>query len=40
MKQGKTEISLQLVTSVVSFIKIGITRAIFSLSGKRLPLLE
>ena len=37
MKQGKTEISLQLVTSVVSFIKIG---AIFSLSGKRLPLLE
>ena len=34
-KQGKTEIGLQLVTRVVySFLKIGVTQTIFSLSGK------
>ena len=34
-KQGKTEIGMQLVTRLpFLFLKIGITRAIFSLSGK------
>ena len=34
-KQGKTEIGLSLVTRVLlPFLKIGVTRAIFSLSGK------
>ena len=34
-KQGKTENDLQLVTRVLfPFLKIGVTQAIFSLSGK------
>ena len=34
-EQGKTEIGLQLVTRVLfPFLKIGVTEAIFTLSGK------